>query len=516
MSKLMVDDLPLSTFLVNKQFRLYNQIRSRIKALEFQRNLKCHERFVSGTHAVDYYLHVNFHIQLLYGLLNRLENNSLICNSEYLEIYGMFKAFPVTIREHTEKVLGIYIERKLNLYVDVARLKENLKSVPAALAAEIQKDIDREEGYVAVMENVIEKMKDRQRVARKLELCAQVTSEAQLRGKQGWFIFMNTLTCTDYTLNKVFADNSKAWTDFIRAVDRCIGIEIYGSWRAAEKARKDGNEFHRYFAVVERGDKHGRAHVHCLHFARTIPRAQGDPNFGKTVPYNKELKCFNKFWRFGNLNTKIIRIDGSDAYAQRKWRWPVRLNEETGKYEPLQSRDADSVGAYLAKYLDKEFEKPCNLNGEVIKWRTRKSQGLGQEMSQKIVNKASTLQLELILRMRSSRLLKLKNKPLPMRLMKKLAMIRLMNLKRKQTPRKWWKLLMALKPREGFLKRLRRLIHLIPDPIYQKIGDLRIIHLFDTVGSSLLKLVESVSVSEFGPYVQRIFLTGSTKEVRYG
>lgn len=514
MSKLTVDDLPLSSFLIDKKFRLYNQIRSRINSLEFQRNCKHHLFNVTKSGDLTYFNRVASHISLLRGVLSRLEKNSLICNSEYLQCYQMFKSFPHTIKDHTEMVLGFYIRRKLNLNKDVEVLEANLKSAVTDIQKlQIIQMIEQEKVNVTLIESILQKMKENCRKSRKIELAGRVVLEALQRNKEGWFIVLNTLTCHDNSLSSVFADNSKAWTDFIRSIDRCIGIEIYGSWRGAVKARREGDEFHTYFAVVERGDLHGRPHVHCLHFIKKLPSTVSDPNFGRTEPYYKELKCFKKYWTKGILNTKIIRIDSSDAYGKLQWRWPSTLNERTGKYEALKARTADSVVSYLTSYLNKEFDQPSNE--KEIKWRTRKSQILGKKIPQMIVNACSTLQLELICRVKSNNLFKIKNKMIPMWTLKKLAMTRLLKKNLTLTPMKCWNYLMAVKSQEGLLKRLKSIIRGNENHKLVSFGNLRTMTLLKMVGSSLKRLVDKISIQEYGEDLPKIIINGSTTEVRY-
>lgn len=509
-----ISDLPMSQFLINKQFRLYNAIRSRINALEFQ--YQYYLKHYNANLASDLTAFRN-DLEILNGLLNRLVINSLFCNKTYLGVLQEFVSFPKTIKEHSEKLLGFYVPRKLNLEKNLNILKDNYKSAPSDLTKEM---ILQEENNVLLSSKFLSSLKHKCLQARKSELKARLSLECNLRVRDGWLVVFNTLTVDNHNHEEVFGESSTAWTDYVRSVDRAIGIRLFGSWRAAVEVRKGRSdlsstkdtEFHTYFAVVERGSSTGRLHIHVLHFMKGLPNGCSDPNIGRNVPNYREIAAFKKFWKFGYSSPKAVRFDMSDAFSKLFWRWPVELVD--GKWVSIKCSEPDALVGYIAKYMTKEFDKA--INQEETKWRTKCSQKLGQTIPQMIVSRCTMLQLETILRMRSRNTLQVKNKNLPLWMMKKLAMSRILKLSLKRTPKSCWNMLMALKPRASIMKLLKSMIQKKENLSTPSFGDLRVLQLLNMVGFSLLELVKKISDREFGLYDNSYFKCGFSMEVRCG
>ncbi|AXH76710.1 MAG: protein A* [Microviridae sp.] len=162
---------------------------------------------------------------------------------------------------------------------------------------------------------------------------------------------------------------SSAWTDYVRSVDRYFGEAAHGSYR---KALKSGEDYHSYFAVVEKGSKTGRLHIHVVHCFKTMPRDFTDPNLGVSVPYRREIVALKNFWTYGFSSPIAIRFNAMDSFAQVGWRWPVKLKEDS--YVPVMSKPFAAIVSYVGKYLTKALadkEVGCI-------WRTRTSRNLGK------------------------------------------------------------------------------------------------------------------------------------------
>lgn len=509
-----ISDLPMSQFLVNKQFRLLNCIRSRINALEFQKKYS-NEKSYPATRPATYYVPINTDLAILKKLKARLVINSFIDNTVYSEVLCEFNKFPKKVEDHVRNVLGFYVPKKLNLRRELYALKEQVKHCQPDEVQALMAKIGKEEFDVEVTEKCLENMKMMCLKSRKQEILSRAILEARVRGKDGWFMVFNTLTADDRYIQEVFGENSTAWRDYVRSVDRAIGIRLFGTWRNALRERAKGAEFHTYISVVERGADTGRPHFHVIHFMKALPEGCVDPNMGRDAfPYRDEIDAFKEFWKFGWSTPKPVRCDGSDPYAKLHWIWPLTKNKDTGKYEVLLSKPPEAVVNYITKYLTKEFEK-CPKKNEV-RWRTKMSRSLGQRICQMVVENCNDLQLEMILRMRSKRVLLIRNRSMPLWMMKKMAMKKLLMRKKIQTPMKLWSMMLGLAPREGFLKRLRCMIRRKENPKPVSYGDLRMLTLMRRVGSKLVDICQKISDCEFGVMLPTIEIRGSSKEVRFG
>ncbi|AJK28221.1 hypothetical protein [Eel River basin pequenovirus] len=124
--KLEHEEVTLSQFLVNKEYRLYNRIHTRIKALKFQLNIHLDKdnfdkkKIEVCEKEIDQLLEIQF----------RLVNNSFICNKTlaadllYKSIYYWFKKYPKNIEEHSMLTLGQYIPKKSSDYNNLRKLEK--------------------------------------------------------------------------------------------------------------------------------------------------------------------------------------------------------------------------------------------------------------------------------------------------------------------------------------------------------------------------------------------------------
>jgi len=208
----------------------------------------------------------------------------------------------------------------------------------------------------------------------------------------GWFLVFATLTADDDSIGYVFTEESTAWTDYIRSVDRAVGISIYGSWSNAIKARISGDDFHKYFAVVEHGGTTGRLHLHVIHMMKKLPPGCSDPNLGMTIPFKINIDGMRHFWTYGKCSTWIpMRYSNSDAFSQLNWRWPSPKDKISGKPKQLEIGTPLKVANYVCKYINKSYAED-RRKGE-IKWRTKMSRKLGLSPLTMLINKMDNRQL---------------------------------------------------------------------------------------------------------------------------
>lgn len=507
-----LSDYSLSSFLVDKHFRLFNSIRSRINALIFQRDycIKYLKDFnVTGIAAVSK------DIDDLSVLCSRLVLNSLVSNEIYLEVMRDFKKYPRKMSDHAYLTLGHYVPRRLNLYVNLNILNEQrLSYLHKGLSVDHIDDlIDLENKNVKTYIDFIKRTKARCLNARKAELKARLWLEMMLRVKQGWFIIFDTLTVENSNHEVVFGEKSTVWKDYIRLVDRSIGIKIHGNWLSAVRARSVGDEFHTYFAVIERGSQSGRLHIHVLHFMKVLPENCVDPNVGRGVCNYREITGFKRLWRCYGYSTPIaVRFNNSDAYAKIGWRWPVKLDEKSGMFKDIDCKRPDGIVHYMGKYLTKEYNK--SINKEDVKWRVRVSQNLGKTILKKIIKSCSPKLCELILRTRSTKVMLVRNHPVPMTMIKRMAMRKLLKRFYRLTPTKLWNTLLGLKPLEGIMTQVRAMIAKVPWYSPVNTGVLMILDFLEMGGFELIDLFKKVELSILG--VNKIFyeVKGNSVEFR--
>ena len=203
----------------------------------------------------------------------------------------------------------------------------------------------------------------------------RLEEEMALAAAEGWYVVMDTLTF-DRDSYEDFADGcTRRWKNYIQNWRYLVGVQYAGS-RSAMR-RIPATDYLRYACCVEKGDRTGRIHMHCLLFLRVLPVSmQRDPNLGYSVPKYRELVGAKQLWPWGFSTPVAVRLGPQDAYARLGWRWPV--DRKTGKEVRYGSPGA--VAGYLVKYL----LKASNLTGE-YRWRFRMSRGLGQGRVMKFI-----------------------------------------------------------------------------------------------------------------------------------
>jgi len=382
---------------VNKVVRLKSRIRSRIRLLS-------HQWTYFHNSNPGFRLAVLEECDYLQSLLNRLDNYSVVCNSDYDDVLRLWNCLPPDLESHCIALFGCFTRKKANLRVNLDRLKLQLdfyKSVGDTFNERVfTKLVDDESFSCDLIEGLMSDFKSAVINGRKCELIRRLMLEVEYRFSQGWYFIFSTLTCDNESLSKVFPpagySRSSAFTDYVRSVDRLFGQAAFGSFRRALKARASGDEFHTYFAVVEKGSKNGRLHIHILHCFKSLPVSFSDPNYGSIQPYLREVDAMRRYWKFGKSSPIAVRFSAGDAYARSGWRWPVVQSKKSSPffYTQLQAKPFQAVVAYIGKYITKSM-----LEKEVgCIWRTRMSRNLGKEPIKKVVDRMSLKEKMTLLR----------------------------------------------------------------------------------------------------------------------
>ena len=212
----------------------------------------------------------------------------------------------------------------------------------------------------------------------------RLSVETLERCKQGWFLVFNTLTVSSDEYDKVFSRGDTTFIDYVRRVDRAIARSVFGSFRLAKRS---GEPYHTYFAVVERGGRSGRLHIHILHFCRCLPVSWCvDPNkYAGGV--RRELTAMKDLWSSGHSSPIAVRYSHSDAYGKRGFHYPSKRRKD-GLCESVRQGSPLMVSSYVSKYITKAMQTP-SLLGEVKKenwlWRTRLSRNLGCQLVDRLL-----------------------------------------------------------------------------------------------------------------------------------
>ena len=169
----------------------------------------------------------------------------------------------------------------------------------------------------ALVDNSLATMKEQSLSVRKEELVSRLVWQMTDADRDGWYSVFVTLTVSPENYYAVFAAGSGHWRNYVRAVSRAVGARLGMSKRVA-----DVSHIHDYLAVVERGGRTGRLHIHVVHLCKVLPVANADPNAGRTVPDLRELSSWRAFWSFGFVTAVPVRLGPMDVYARDGW-YPV-------------------------------------------------------------------------------------------------------------------------------------------------------------------------------------------------
>ena len=254
----------------------------------------------------------------------RMENSLLDNLSTNYRAIGKWLRERGKVEEHCQAVFGFYI--------------------PRALAGE-RRDV--------MMEAVYDHFRKMGSNARHNERVARLTVECQEAIDRGEYLLFNTLTVANDCMEKVFKRGSREFTDYYRRIERaCPGA--------------------RHFAVVERGEKTHRLHIHVLHFLPTLPGGACDPNRGRRTPDKRCIDHFRSYWSNGHSAPVAVRLAGrKDAFSKLGWAWPVE--KQGKKYVPIVAKPPAAVVGYMTKYM---LKNNC-YSMEAIQWRVRQTRSLG-------------------------------------------------------------------------------------------------------------------------------------------
>lgn len=270
----------------------------------------------------------------------RLDSNPHIRTSSFLKRFG-------STEEHCMRMFGEYWPKEARVPCD-----------------------DRIEIYIAKM---TEFKKAQTKEARVSELRYRLETELQLACEAGDLVVFNTLTVRNENLRSVFARRSREWDTYMKRWRRTFGK-------------------HRYFAVVERGTKNGRLHIHCVHMFRFAgQRGFVDPNEGTGKPDKREIVGLKSFWSAGFSSPIACRFGPDDGFARLGWRWPVVL--EGSSWLPLEVKSPLALARYVSKYVLKDI----TMEKEKSIWRTRMTRGLGLGQLKTIMNHLPTRTLSQVM-----------------------------------------------------------------------------------------------------------------------
>lgn len=237
----------------------------------------------------------------------------------------------------------------------------------------------------------------------------QLACEIAYRAYQGWYMVFQTLTVAPEHYYDVFNKGSTAFTDYIRRIDRMVAASAYGTVRAAK-----GQDYHTHFACVEEGGKHGRLHIHCLHFFKELPAGAADPNAGRLRPTERHLLCMKSIWPYGRDDPVMVRYSPQDAYGKKGYRWPIDPKTQTA----MLVRSPLALSSYMSKYLKKAH---LSCQRKKLLWRVRKSHRLGQPVLDELVGRLS-ISTRVILTVGDTLKSRLNNQLIPQSLVRLAAM----------------------------------------------------------------------------------------------
>jgi len=483
-----VSPFPVSLTYQSKVLSLRARIKSRLKALKYH-----YDRI---NLADDRLYHS--HSKILSRAVFLLDTTNFICNDAYKRAYWLFTFFPMSNDEHVIKLFGRTIPRKSRIdyqYEDAERLLKYAKKISKNVA-EAQNTYDFAQGRLKIYKVLKDKLRLECLAQRRSVLKKRVRYAITQSAHEGWFMVFATLTVDDSHLDIVFSQNSSSWTDYIRSIDRAVGIRCHGSWSNALKARLNGDDFHRYFAVVEYGGQTGRPHIHVIHMMKQLPHGCSDPNLGMLTPYNLNIDGMRHFWSFGKCSTWIpMRYSNSDAFSKINWRWPSPKNKKTGKYVPVPLGTALRVANYVCKYINKSYAED-RRKGE-IKWRTKMSRKLGLKPMELLINQMSHQQISRSII--NPPTLILLNQRLPKTMFRRLLFRRWLNRKSSTRSfiRKLW-VLSRLEPKENILKRFANSEETTLEFNPEKCGDIRIKILPNMDTFDLQTKLNNISLELFG------------------
>ncbi len=437
---------------IDKQFRTRAFIKSRINRINY------HVKNIDQNKYPFNHKKVRADLQQLKNMVLRLDNNHIITTGYFLSIFGQTDM-------HLIKLFGINYKKK-----------SKLQSIS---------NID------TILNKMMEKTRLDTRNARISELQYRMKIELEIAHSNKEFAIFNTLTVNDYHYDKVFKTKSnKYWSSYQRRWNR-------------------NTTNHRYFAVIERGDKNGRLHIHCLHIFTTIKKGLlQDPNKYFNIPDKREITQLKCFWKYGTSSPIAVRYGQNDTFGLLSWRWPVKFNEKLNLYQPIPQKPPQALACYMSKYILKNYQ----TTKEKFPWRTRLSRQFGLLQIKNIMSNISNKSLRSLMKIPS-----LLNNPanrserkIPTKLVEKHSHLEWLNRKKKSHPELIQRIRRMLNPRPSLKLQLLALITMKPNrnlrntlysltPIMKKMVAFELIHVKQNVEWYLLgepQTIKSMGVTQ--------------------
>lgn len=440
---------------MNKFCALRTRISLRISGLTAH-----FERFYSGSVSLGFsYSHV---INTLTVLLSRLELNTLIDNKnlEYESVRKAFSQYPDTLTKHIVQLFGQDVRVRLPFDRKVMKARYVLseaisKSSNPSYIKSCRASLADAEFRHLFLSFLFSSMKASSLLSRKAELQRRILMDAEhFIGNQKWFCIMNTLTVDPENYTKVFSQGSTLWRRYIRNVDSLFARSACGSVRAGASLRRSGGEFHRYFAVTERGGKTGRLHLHVLHFFKSLPQGFADPNLGLRSPRLFEIDALRIYWPFGASCPRAFRFSQCDAYGllPTPWVWPVDKNNQ-----PFKGGPPVTAMRYVSKYLHKVYDcgtlKDSSILPYAYSWRSKICRKMGTEVCQRFLLLLKPQ--EMVHLLRHKLLCKIQGRSLPKVLLRRLLCRKLYRMCKSLCPSLLISEMRRFKPRKAFYLQLQ-------------------------------------------------------------
>lgn len=281
----------------------------------------------------------------------------------------------ITFLEHFASSEDILRSASLEKEVPYTSLKKNLEDMAEILRGRLDNNphISRDDVlYLMSLRSLFRKFKpiqekpdyvlsmvhDMTRKGRLSEKRFRLTVELSEAVSKNKYCIFNTLTVKEEYYSDVWKTGSSYFNNYIKRVNRLV---------------EEGE--HSYFAVVERGSKTARLHIHVLHIFDSMPSGCVDPNAGLLRPTNREVVRFKSLWDYGYSSPLFVIFSGCGWTSRSNWRWPVERNKK-GIFVPCDG-SASKVVSYITKYVVKQDNDSSEFGGYV--WRTRMSRNFGMK-----------------------------------------------------------------------------------------------------------------------------------------
>lgn len=426
----MIEDILITDLnAVSPYFRLLNNIRSRIKAIEWQTKVQNKHPEVS---------------RMTVKKLKRMEKSLLVIkytntkSIDYQEIKKRFKSTGST-EEHIIKIFGNCLKPGSSRVVD------------------------------PVEANMLASMAKSNKQKRVIELQTRILLEILDKESKGWFIVFNTLTIANEYMEKVYKRENRIFEKYILSLNYAVKMQTE---KIGEGKTKETADYHTYFAVVEEGTKTGRLHFHVLHFFRNLPNNCNDPNNGRRVPSQRIISELRNYWLYGYSTPIAVRLSAMDNYNRVGWIWPVCKELRGSSYVALEASSPLRMARYMSKYITKANEE------RAFRWRTRLSKGFGTKIIKIALTRIATSTLESqMIAVAMWRHLEVMGISFPMALTRKLALkeylLRKSSEQKSSRTSTIQRSLMMVKRHPSIVEQYRALIRKKPRSSLQNIGSLQ-------------------------------------------